>query len=135
MFNCLSSPTPVLAWKSPYEILMKKSPCFDDLRIIGCLCFALNDERLKDKFGSKAKRCIMLGYPYGQKGYKLYYLDNHLVFVSMDVKVFEDKFPFRNSTSQTYISSDSPSSTSLVNPADHCDIIPSYPLPPTSSSS
>ncbi|RVW97533.1 Retrovirus-related Pol polyprotein from transposon RE2 [Vitis vinifera] len=39
--------------------------------------------------------CV-LGYPFGKKGWKLFDLDTKELFVSRDVKFFEDVFPFGN---------------------------------------
>ena len=36
-----------------------------------------------------------MGYPTGQKAYRLYDLDNHTVFVSRDVHFEEEIFPFK----------------------------------------
>jgi len=40
MINLL--PMENLAWKTPYEMLFRKLPLYQDLRVIGCLCFASN---------------------------------------------------------------------------------------------
>jgi len=63
-------PIATLNWTSPFERLYGKSPTYEDLRVIGCLSFAAN-LKPTDKFESRAKRCILLGYTFGYKGYKL----------------------------------------------------------------
>ena len=35
-----------------------------------------------------------MGYPYGQKGWKIYDLETHEIFVSRDIIFYEDVFPF-----------------------------------------
>ncbi|KAK9750505.1 hypothetical protein RND81_02G201300 [Saponaria officinalis] len=40
-------------------------------------------------------RCIFLGYPYGQKAYKLYDLTSHKVIISRDVVFHEHVFPYK----------------------------------------
>lgn len=75
-------PTKVLGWKSPYQILFHKPPNYDELRVVGYLCYAYTLSPNRDKFDSRARKCIFLGYPFGQKAFKLYDLNSHTSFVS-----------------------------------------------------
>ena len=90
-------PTPVLNWKTPYELLMNKPVVFDHLKVFGSLCYPAH--KTNDKFAPTAKRCIFLGYPYAQKGYKLYDLDQHKIILSRDVIFQEHIFPYKQQTS------------------------------------
>lgn len=56
-----------------------------------------NLQRDKDKFASRSRWCLFVGYPFGWKGWKLYDLDTHEYFVSRDVVFAETEFPFSRS--------------------------------------
>ena len=83
-----------LNWTTPFERLHGKPPTYDDLRVIGCLSFAAN-LKPTDKFDTRAKRCILVGYSLGHKGYKLYDLNTKKTFHSRDVLFHETVFPFK----------------------------------------
>jgi len=91
-----------LNWKSLFEILYDQSPDYSMLRTIGYLCFAANVGE-KDKFERRAHKCILLGYTFGYKGYKLYDLQTKKKFHSRDVLFKEITFPFKTSTVHTDI--------------------------------
>lgn len=107
-------PSSVLSWRSPYQVLMEADPDYSQLRTIGCLCYAA--VKSVDKFAPRALKCILLGYPYGQKGYKLYDLNNHKVVLSRDVVFKEHILPYK----QTDLSNQASSSTSAM-PVDFSD--------------
>lgn len=74
---------------------MKKKPEYEHLRTIGCLCKYLSGtKKSSDKFDERGIRSILVGYPYAQKGYKLYDLEKRKLFVSRDVVFKENIFPF-----------------------------------------
>ncbi|GJR01277.1 retrovirus-related pol polyprotein from transposon TNT 1-94 [Tanacetum coccineum] len=90
-------PMKILDWKSPFEILHGIDHSYENLRTIGCLCYAAVTKPHKDKFDPRRNRCVLIGYPLGQKGYKLYDLQTREVFCSRDVIFKEDIFPFKQS--------------------------------------
>ena len=92
-------PTPFLQHKSPYEVLFNQTPSYSHLRSFGCLCFATNVNPHKHKFTPRARQSTFLGYPFNIKGYKLFDLHSHSIFISRDVTFHEKVFPFASHTS------------------------------------
>ncbi|GKB90587.1 retrovirus-related pol polyprotein from transposon TNT 1-94 [Tanacetum coccineum] len=82
-------PVKKLHWKTLYEALYNKTPIYDHLRVIGCLCYAAVTKPNKDKFDNRGVKCVLLGYPQNQKGYKLYNLNTKETFLSRDVVLDE----------------------------------------------
>ncbi|XP_026395788.1 uncharacterized protein LOC113290396 [Papaver somniferum] len=62
------TPTPILNNKTPYEIMFGKQPPYDHLKVFGCLCYVHNQSSKGDKFASRGRRCVFLGYPFGNTG-------------------------------------------------------------------
>ncbi|XP_019084216.1 PREDICTED: uncharacterized protein LOC109125890 [Camelina sativa] len=87
------TPSRLLGGKTPYEILHRFSPNYDNLRVFGCLAYAHNQRRHGDKFESRSRKCLFIGYPFGKKGWSLYDLASGEVFVSRDVVFVENTFP------------------------------------------
>ncbi|RVX01388.1 Retrovirus-related Pol polyprotein from transposon TNT 1-94 [Vitis vinifera] len=114
-------PTLLLSRQTPFERLYGKLPSYSHIRVFGCLAYATN-VHVPHKFAPRAKRCIFLGYPVGQKAYKLYDLNTHQMFTSRDVVFHETIFP--------YESIPSPSSNSdPVIPLSISDLSPPVPQP------
>lgn len=86
------TPTPLLDGKTPYELLYRKKPHLDNLKGLGCLCYA--HYKTRDKFDERGKRCIFIGYPHSKKGWKVYDLKERWVFVSRDIIFYENVFPY-----------------------------------------
>lgn len=89
-------PSTALSGKSPFEVFYGRKPNLQHLRVLGCLCYATRTGANTDKFDARAEKAVHLGYSSTQKGYKLYSLTNHIMFVSRDVVFWENVFPFRS---------------------------------------
>ncbi|GAA0151892.1 hypothetical protein LIER_10513 [Lithospermum erythrorhizon] len=68
-----------------------------------------------DKFNSRSRRCIFVGYPFGKKWWKLFDLESREYFVSRDVVFYEHEFPFTSSLPKLSAPVLSPSGVSNVN--------------------
>jgi len=92
------TPSSVLNNVTLYERIHKKPPQFNHLLVFGSLCYAHNQRRHGDKFESRSRKCIFVGYPLGQKGWRLYDVETQEFFVSRDVVFSESEFPFSQGT-------------------------------------
>ncbi|KAK2989742.1 hypothetical protein RJ640_030235 [Escallonia rubra] len=87
-------PLSVLQNRTPYEVLFGKVPDYDHLQTFGCLCYGHMNGKPHDKFAPRSKSGIFVGYPNGQKGYRIYDLESKVIYSSRDVQFFESIFPF-----------------------------------------
>lgn len=87
-------PSKAINNKTPYEILFKQKPNYDEMRIFGCLAYYRNTETKGDKFEERGSLGLFLGYPPGTKGYKIYDMKCNKMIVSRDVKFTENVFPY-----------------------------------------
>ncbi|XP_074373755.1 uncharacterized protein LOC141714118 [Apium graveolens] len=95
------TPSKILNNLSPYEILFHKPPLYDHMRVFGCLAYASTLSKRADKFAPRATKCVFIGYPQHQKGYKLINIETGHKFVSTDVVFYENVFPYTTSISIT----------------------------------
>lgn len=103
------TPSKLLHGKTPYEIVFGKPHSYKNIKVFGSLCYVHYSRRDNDKFASRSRRCVFLGYPYGKKGWLVYDLDEHKTLVSRDVVFVEKEFPsasMRIEPDQVYTDSD-----------------------------
>lgn len=79
---------------TPYKLLFKRAPNYEHLRTFGCLCYKKNDSKGISKFDPRDKMCIFIGYPQGQKGWKVYSSKTRECFISINVVFYEHIFPY-----------------------------------------
>lgn len=85
-------------FKSPDELWSGKKPEYSHLKVFGCQAFA---HVRQDKLQPRAVKCVMLGYPTGVKGYKLWCYETDKVVISRDVIFREDVMPLLKSGSSS----------------------------------
>lgn len=86
-------PTTVLQGQTPYAIFHGHQPVLDHLKTIGCLCYVTKLVK-NDKLSPRVEPCVLLGYPFTQKGYIVFSLHQKRVLVSRDVIFKEGLYPF-----------------------------------------
>ena len=69
-------------------------PSLSHLKTFGCFCYATVVSP-KQKFRSRARQCIFIGYPPNKKAYNLFDIDADTFFTSRDVIFHESVFPLQ----------------------------------------
>ncbi|XP_019089143.1 PREDICTED: uncharacterized protein LOC109127963 [Camelina sativa] len=88
------TPSKLHKGRSPYEVLTGIKPDYGQLRVFGSSCHTHLRARDKDKFGSRSRHCIFVGYPFGKKGWRVYDLTTNEFLVSRDVVFHKTVFPY-----------------------------------------
>jgi hypothetical protein len=96
------TPSLILYGKTPYEVLYGKTPQLRHMRVFGC--YVHNQGHKGDKFASRSRKCVFMGYPYGKKGWRVYDLELGVFLISRDVVFCEDKFPYLTDGQQSPLS-------------------------------
>lgn len=87
-------PTSILAMSSPFEVLYKRLPCLELLRVFGCACYPLMTPYRTNKLQPKTVKCVFIGFAAGYKGYICYNPVTKKYIVSRHVFFNEEEFPF-----------------------------------------
>ncbi|KAK9067917.1 hypothetical protein SSX86_012028 [Deinandra increscens subsp. villosa] len=85
------SPSSAIEMKTPLEVWSGHKPGYEHLRVFGTVCYAHVSQ---GKLEARAEKCILLGYPEGTKGYRLWKVEESSprVMLSRDVVFQEDKY-------------------------------------------
>ncbi|XP_059280942.1 uncharacterized protein LOC132034561 [Lycium ferocissimum] len=102
-FKQIRYPSRVLNGKTPYEVIFQHPPDYQYLRCFGCLCFVSTPAQNRSKFAPRANACVFIGYPFGQKGYKVLHLKTRKISVSRDVVFHEETYPFKSSSVSSHL--------------------------------
>lgn len=88
------TPSHILEYKSPYEMLFHRIPDYSFFKTFGCAYYPNLSATRQDKLSPKFTLCTFLGYSYSHKGYRCF--DNKLkkVYNSRNVTFEESVFPF-----------------------------------------
>lgn len=79
---------------TPFHLLFGVPPEYSHLRVFGCLCYPNLASTAPHKLAPRSTKCIFLGYPLDQKGYKCYNPMTKRVIISRHVTFDETCFPF-----------------------------------------
>lgn len=77
--------------KTPYELLYKKKPVIDHLRIFGSTVYTHIPKQRRKKWNVKAKKGILVGYCENTKGYRVWIAEEKAIEIARDVIVRENE--------------------------------------------
>ena len=93
--------------------MQMQKPVVGHFKIFGCLCYTHVNKDEREKFDTKARRCIMLGYGTETKAYRLYDLEKKKIIFSQDVvfdetknAIKEDDDPAKNESGTKFVQLD-----------------------------
>lgn len=66
------TPSSILKGQSPYELLHGRPSQYSHIKNFGCLAFAHDHKLPNDKFCERGRHYVLLGCPFGKKGWHLY---------------------------------------------------------------
>lgn len=71
-----------------------KTPYYHQLKAFECLCYVDDVTGFADKLNQRGLGWVLLGYPFGKKGYMVMQLDTKKCYTSRDVIFVENSFLF-----------------------------------------
>lgn len=81
-------PTSSLGGKTPFERWTGKPPDVGYFQEFGCRVYSLIREPNKEKFGSRSRKGIFVGYAENSKAFRIWIPDEHRIDISRDVEFF-----------------------------------------------
>jgi len=87
------TPSRLLGWKTPYEMLRGVNEFIVRPKVFGRTCFVRDHRPSVGKVDPRPVKCIFVGYSSSQKGYKCWCPIERRLFVSMDV-TFRESEPY-----------------------------------------
>lgn len=73
---------------------MGKQPLIRQIKTFSFLAYVHNHQILRDKFHSRSRPCVFMGYPFGKKGWRLFDTKENTFIISQDAVFIENQFPF-----------------------------------------
>ena len=84
-------PTARLQDKTPYEEVYNGKPDMKQLRVFGCIVYALTPSELRRKWDPKSTKGLFMGYEENSKAYRVFDLKTNRIIISRDVDFDENK--------------------------------------------
>src|SRR4051812_47524990 len=78
-------PSRILGMKTPCEMLLGATKFIEPPKVFGCTCFVVDHRPAVGKLNPRAVKCVFVGYPFCQKGYKCWSPTEKQFFNCMDV--------------------------------------------------
>jgi hypothetical protein len=97
------TPSRLLGWKTPSDILRGVNEFIVPPKVFGCTCFVTDHKPHIGKLDPRAVKCIFVGYTSSQKGYKCWCPTEHRIFVSMDVTFRESEPYYGDKTDLSFV--------------------------------
>ncbi|CAA0817787.1 cysteine-rich RLK (RECEPTOR-like protein kinase) 8, partial [Striga hermonthica] len=87
------TPTKILDYKTPFEVLNQKKPDYSHLKSFGCLCYPLMKPYNQHRLQYKSQPSIFMGYSSKHKGYRVLLQDKRVI-LTRHVMFDESQFPY-----------------------------------------
>jgi len=91
---------PVLANRTPFEVLFNRTPDYSFLKPFGYACFPNFMTSSANKLHPRSVQCVFLGYTTNYKGYHCLDPVSGKVYVNRHVRFYENQYPFPHLSSK-----------------------------------